>query len=143
MAAIDRTRVSAILNANCPVGTSGAPGTQLAALSASPMKVKLCSTASTAAASGTELSGTGYTAGGTALGTASTASSTGSNVTAPAGTALSWTNSSGSSWTIQSVEVTASDGTRVWFGDFNGAPITVANGNTFSIAIAGITFSLS
>ena len=76
MAAIDRTRVSLIINANAPVGTGGIPGTQLTALSASAMKVKLTSTASTAAASGTELTGTGYTAGGTALGTASTSSTT-------------------------------------------------------------------
>lgn len=143
MAAIDRTRVSLIINANAPVGTSGIPGTQLTALSAAAMKVKLTSTASTAAASGTELTGTGYTAGGTALGTASTASTAGSSVTVPAGSALSWTNGSGGAWSIQSFELTASDGTRVWFGDFTGAPVSVANGNTFQIAVAGITLAMS
>ena len=143
MAAIDRSRVSLIINANAPVGTSGAPGAQLTALSASPMKVKLVSTSSTAAASGTELSGTGYTTGGQALSAASTSSSSGSSVTLPASSALNWTNSSGAPWTVQGFEVTASDGARVWVGDFNGAPITIASGNTFQIPVAGITLGLS
>lgn len=135
----DRARASLIINANAPVGTSGIPGTQLTALPATAMKLKLTSTASTAAASGTELTGTGYTAGGTALGTASTSSTNGSAVTLPAGSAVSWTNSSGSSWSIQSLEITDGSGGRVWFGDFTGAPVTVANGNTFQIAVAGVS----
>lgn len=135
----DRARASLIINANAPVGTSGAPGTALTALAASPMKLKLTSTASTAAASGTELTGTGYTAGGTALGTASTASTNGSAVTLPAGSAVSWTNGSGGTWSIQSLEITDGAGTRVWFGDLTGAPITVANGNTFQIAVGGVS----
>lgn len=135
----DRARASLIINANAPVGTGGIPGTALTALSATAMKLKLTSTASTAAASGTELTGTGYTAGGTALGTASTSSTNGSAVTLPAGSAVSWTNSSGSSWSIQSLEITDGAGTRVWFGDFTGAPITVANGNTFQIAVGGVS----
>ena len=142
MAAIDQAMVSKIINATAPVGTAGIPGTWTA-LSASAMKVRLASTASTAAAAGTEITGTGYTAGGTALANASTASSAGSSVTLPATTALSWTNASGGAWSMQSYDLTDNAGVRTWFGNFTGAPVSVANGNTFTIAVGGITLSLS
>lgn len=142
MAAIDQAMVSKIINATAPVGTGGIPGTWTA-LGASAMKVRLNSTASTASAAGTELTGTGYTTGGTALGTASTASSAGSNVTLPAGSALTWTNSSGGAWSINSFDLTDSAGLRTWFASFNGAPVSVANGNSFQIAVGGITLALS
>jgi hypothetical protein len=70
-------------------------------------------------------------------------SSSGSAVTLPASTALSWTNSSGGAWSIQSFDLTDSAGTRAWFGNFTGAPISVANGNTFQVAVGGISISLS
>jgi len=110
------------------------------------MKVRLNSTASTASAYGTELSGTGYTAGGSSITTSSTASSSGSSVTLPAMAAgLSWTNGSGSSWSIVSLDLTDNAGTpvRSWFGNFNGQPISVANGNTFQVAQNAITVSLT
>ena len=56
----------------------------------------------------------------------------------PAGSALSWTNGSGDDWTIQSFDLTDSAGARSWFGDFNGAPITIADGNTFQLAVGAI-----
>jgi hypothetical protein len=100
--------------------------------------------ASTTAYSATgEVTGTGYTAGGTAVPAASTASSSGSAVTLPASSALSWTNGSGGSWSIQSFDLTDSAAARSWFGDFNGAPVTVANGNTFQIAVGGISIGLA
>jgi hypothetical protein len=136
--AIDQTRSSGMLNANLPTGTSGAPGTQLAALNAGAMKLKLTNTASSGSASGTEISGSGYTAGGTAFGTASTVSSAGSNVTLPAGSAISWTNG-GSAWSIVSLEITDAAPIRVWYGNWNGQPIAVAGGNTFQVAVAAIS----
>lgn len=142
MAGIPQSQASIILNSTTPTGTSGAPGTYTA-LAASAMKVRLNSTSSTASAAGTQLTGTGYTAGGTAVPAASTASSSGSNVTLPASSALSWTNGSGSGWSIQSFDLTDSAGTRAWFGDFNGAPVSVANGNTFQIAVGGISIGLA
>lgn len=142
MAAIDQGMVSKILNATAPVGASGVPGTWTA-LSASAMKVRLASTASTAAAAGTEITGTGYTAGGQALSTQSTASSAGSNVTLPATSALSWTNSSGGAWSMQSFDVTDNAGVRTWFGNFTGAPVSIASGNTFQIGVAGIVLALT
>lgn len=143
MAAIDQAMVSKMLNQTTPTGTAGIPGSFGTAISTSAMKVRLNSTASTASAAGTELSGTGYTAGGTALGTASTASSAGSPVTFPAGSALSWTNGSGGAWSIVSWDLTDNAGVRVWYANFNGQPVAVANGNTFQVAVGGISVSLS
>lgn len=142
MSAIDQTMVSNILNATTPTGASGAPGS-FSAVGGTAMKVRLNSTASTPSAAGTELTGTGYTAGGTAVPAASTASSAGSAVTLPASSALSWTNGSGGAWSIVSMDLTSSAGTRTWFGNFNGQPIAVANGNTFQIAVGGVSISLT
>ena len=137
--AIDAARSSLMLNANLPVGTGGAPGTQLTALAGSAMKLKLTSTASSGSSSGTELSGTGYTTGGTAMPGASTSSSSGSSVTLPHTGSISWTNGSGGSWSIVSLELTDSGGARVWYGNWNGQPVTVANGNTFQVAADAVT----
>jgi len=142
MAAIDQGMVSKILNATCPVGAAGIPGTWTA-LSASAMKVRLNSTLSTASAAGTEITGSGYTAGGTALSTQSTSSSAGSNVTLPQTTALSWTNGSGGNWSIASMDLTDNAAVRTWFGPFTGQPVVVANGNQFQIAANGVTISLT
>lgn len=142
MAGIPNTLISNILNATTPTGTSGAPGS-FTAFAGSPMKVRLNSTSSSASANGTQLTGTGYTAGGTAVPAASTASSSGSAVTLPASSALSWTNGSGGTWSIQSFDLTDSAAARSWFGDFNGAPVSVANGNTFQIAVGGISIGLA
>jgi hypothetical protein len=143
MAAIDQAMVSKLINQTTPTGTSGAPGSFGTALAGSAMKVRLNSTVSTASAAGTELTGTGYTAGGQAVPAASSASSAGSAVTLPATTALSWTNGSGSAWSIASFDLTDSAGVRTWYAAFTGQPISVANGNTFQIAVAGISISLT
>lgn len=142
MAAIDQTMVSNILNATLPTGSGGAPGA-FSAVGGTAMKVRLNSTASTAAAAGSEISGTGYTAGGQVVPGQSTASSSGSSVTLPHGGALSWTNTSGSGWSIVSLDITSSAGTRTWFGNFTGQPISVANGNGFQIAADAITVALT
>jgi len=140
MAGMSNTLIDKIVNATTPTGAAGIPGTYTA-YSASAMKVRLNSTASSAASAGTEITGTGYTAGGTALANAITASSGGTGVTLPATTALSWTNTSGGAWSIVSFDLTDNAGARAWFGNFNGQPISVANGNTFQIAVAGISIN--
>lgn len=143
MGALDQTMASNILNATLPTGTGGIPGSYTP-LTASAMKMRLASTASSASAAGTELSGTGYTSGGSSITTASSASSAGSNVTLPnVSSGLSWTNGSGSAWSINSLDITSSGGTRSWYGPFTGAPISVANGNTFNVAQNAVTCSLS
>jgi hypothetical protein len=141
MAGISNTLIDKVLNATTPTGTAGIPGTW-SALSTSAMKVRLNSAASTAAAAGTELTGTGYTTGGQALSTQSSASSGGSGVTLPATSALEWTNGSASSWSIVSFDLTDNAGVRLWHGSFTGQPVVVAVGNTFSIPVAGISLNV-
>jgi hypothetical protein len=136
----DQAIVSMYLNATLPTGAAGVPAAWTA-LNASAMKLRLDSTAATASAAGTQLTGTGYTPGGTAMGQ-STASSSGSAVTIPVG-ATSWTNGSGGAWSIVSLDVTDGAGTpvRTWWGPFNGQPISVANGNVFQVAANAISVS--
>lgn len=138
MAAIDQAMVSKILNA-----TTSA--TAFATLTTG-FKVRLSSSASSASAAGTELSGTGYTAGGqTSSAPFASTSSAGSAVTIPHTAVLTWTNGSGGAWSIVSLDLTDGNGTpvRTWFGNFTGQPISVANGNTFQIAVDAISISLT
>ena len=139
--AIDAAKSTLILNALLPVGAAGIPGTQLTALPATAMKLRLNSTLSTGASAGTEIAnGNGYTTNGIAGNTQSTASSAGSNVTLPHTTSpFSWTCSLGGGWTIVSLDFTDGSQGRVWYGPWNGQPISVANGNTFAVAADAIT----
>jgi hypothetical protein len=139
MGAKDNALISNILNATLPTATGGKPTAWSAYSTTSAMLMRLDSTVATASAAGTQLTGTGYTTGGTALG-ASSASSSGSNVTLPAST-TSWTNGSGSAWTIDSLDITDATPTRTWYGAWNGEPISVANGNTFQVAANAVTAS--
>jgi hypothetical protein len=142
MAAIDQSMVSNILNATLPTGTTGKPTAFTALSSAGGMKIRLTSTASSASAAGTTLAGSGYA--DYVMTTSSTASSSGSSVTLPAVSGgTSWTNASGGNWTINSIEVQDNANLRAWFGLFTGAPITVANGNTFAIAQNAVTVALT
>lgn len=143
MAALAQGMVSNIINSTSPTGASGAPGTWTA-MGGSAMKVQLTSDAPTASSEGTQLTaGTGYTTGGQAVPAASSASSNGSSVTLPATSAMSWTNG-GTTWSIVGFNLVDNAATtRSWFGTFTGQPISVANGNTFQIAIGGITLSLT
>jgi hypothetical protein len=139
MGAKDQALVSNILNATLPTATGGKPAAFTAYNTTSAMLMRLDSTLATASAMGTQLSGTGYTPGGSALG-ASTPSSAGSAVTLPA-SALSWTNGSGSAWSIVSLDITDAAPTRTWFGPWNGQPISIANGNTFQVAANAVSAS--
>ena len=151
MAAIDATMVSAILNNTLPVAAGAKPtNAWLGMVTTSAMYIRLNSTLSTAAASGTQLvNAYGYLTNGkqfTSV-TGVTSSSAGSSVSLPgsgdASTFL-WTNTSGGSgWTIVSLDITDSGQTRSWWAPFNGQPITVANLNSFQIATAAITVSLT
>jgi hypothetical protein len=136
---------AAVVNATTPTGaTAGAAGVQSLGFSTSAaMKVRLNSTSSTATTPGTELpNGGGYVTGGQAFTESQSAIASPANlISLPAVTALSWTNSSGSPWTIQSMDLTDSTGTRAWWGDFTGAPVTVNIGNIFQIAASGVTVS--
>lgn len=101
--------------------------------------LRLGTNAPTATVNMTELSGTGYTAGGTTIAwnTVSAAATSNSG-------SVSWTNSSGSSWSLVGLEIWDTVGpTRHLWGTWTGQPITVANTNTFSVAAAGVAASLA
>jgi hypothetical protein len=153
MAAIDQALVSLILNALMPTGAAGIPGTALGTpVGTSAMRIRINSTASTAAAAGTEIptQTSGYTSGTgwSSLGQ-STTSSAGSAVGVPL-TTQSLVSIGGvvASPGIVSMDITGSAGQRSFFGNFNGQPIAVASGNTFQVtggsgAAAGIQVSLT
>jgi hypothetical protein len=102
-------------------------------------KIRLGSNSGTAGSTMTEITGTGYTAGGSAV-TFSSASGQSSSNTG----SLSWTNTSGGAWTINGLEIwdTSGGGVRHLFGTWTGAPISVANTNTFSVVVGGVSVSL-
>jgi hypothetical protein len=153
MAAIDQALVSILLNGLMPTGAAGIPGTALGTpVGTSAMRIRINSTASTAAAAGTEIptQTSGYTngTGWSSLG-ASTTSTSGSAVGVPL-TTQSLVSIGGvvASPGIVSLDITGSAGQRSFFGNFNGQPIAVASGNTFQVtggsgAAAGIQVSLT
>lgn len=110
-----------------------------ATLATTGIKMRLGSTTGTGTSAMTELTGTGYTSGGTACAFAAASAGSSTNTGTP-----SWTNGSGSSWTINGIELWDTGGPlRWWYGSWTGAPITVANGNTFAVAASAVTCSLS
>lgn len=132
MAAIVQVQANKLLDAS--LGTASLTAFSGAA------KIRLTTTLSTATAAGTELSGTGYTTGGSTIVFGAASAGATSNTGA-----ITWTNGSGSSWSIVSCEIWDSAGSplRWWYGPFTGQPITVANGNIFSLAIAAIAVGLT
>ena len=102
--------------------------------------IRLGTSAPSATANMTELGGgTGYTTGGSAISwtTASAAATSNSG-------SVSWTNGSGGNWSIVGIEIwdTAGSPLRHFFGSWTGQPVVIANGNTFSVAAAGVAVSL-
>lgn len=132
MTALVQTQAAALLKASLGVAS-------LTAFSGS-AKIRLTTTTPTATTAGTELTGSGYTTGGSTIvfNTTSTNSTTGPTST------ISWTNSSGSTWSIVGLEIWDSAGTPVrwWYGTWTGQPISVVNGNTFQVSTAQITVTI-
>jgi hypothetical protein len=155
MAAIDQALVSILLNGLLPTGAAGIPGTAIGTpVGTTAMHIRLNSTASTAAAAGTEIptQTSGYTTasngGWQSLGQ-SAASSAGSAVGVPL-TTQSLVSIGGvvASPGIVSLDIVGNAGQRGFYGLFNGQPIAVASGNTFQVAggsgaAAGIQVSLT
>jgi hypothetical protein len=132
--------MAAIVQAQCNKLIDTTLVTAAPTLAVTGVKVRLTTTAPTNTTAGTELSGTGYTASGTVTTWNSASAGSTTNITV-----LSWTNSSGSGWSIVGGEVWDEAGTpiRWWFWSWTGQPISIANGNTFSVAAAGITLTLT
>lgn len=100
-------------------------------------KMRLLSTAPTVTADGTELTGSGYTAGGTAFTSQTVAAAA---TTLPVA-ALTWTNGSGGAWSIVGLSIWDTAGTplRWLWGLWTGQPISVAISNTFQVAINAVS----
>ena len=94
---------------------------------ATTVSTRLGSNVPTATVAMTELTGTGYTAGGTVM----TWNNPSVGATSNASTA-SWTNGSGSSWTIEGLEIWGNEGTKLrhLWGTWTGQPVTVATANS-------------
>lgn len=130
MACIDQTDANNIINAQLR---------NVAYTTVAATKIRLGTTAPTSTANMTELTGAGYTAGGSTI----TWNAASAGATSNSGS-VSWTNSSGSTWSIVGLEVwdTAGSPLRHLYGTWTGQPVSVANGNTFQVAAAGISYSL-
>ena len=99
---------------------------------------KLGSSAPTAGSDMTELTGTGYTTGGTVI----TFSAASALACANSSTAT-WTNGSGGNWSIVGLELWDQVPARHLWGTWTGQPIVVANTNSFAFAAAGIAVALT
>lgn len=130
MAMFDQTDADRVLNAELGITT----------YTTSTCKLRLGTNAPTATADMTELSGSGYTTGGTAMTFNSASGAATSN-----SSSASWTNGSGSAWSIVGLEIWDTQGTptRHLYGTWTGQPVSIANGNTFQVADAGIQISLA
>jgi hypothetical protein len=107
--------------------------------SASSTKIRLGSNLGTATSVMTEISGTLYPAGGSAISWSSPSGQSAAN-----SGAISWQNTSGSPWSILGLEIWDTAGTplRHLFGAWTSGPIGVISGNTFSVVVAGISVGL-
>lgn len=129
MACFDQTQAGSVLNAVLR---------QTSVASTTGIKLRLGTTAPTATSNMTELSSSGYTTGGTVMTfNAASAAATSNSSTA------SWTNG-GTTWSLVGLELWDQAGSplRWMFGSWTGQPISVANGNVFQIAAAGVAVSL-
>lgn len=136
----DQTRVNATLDVlSKSTGTTYNTGTFT-----QPAKVRLMGTMGSNTSNGTELSMTGYTAGGSAC-VFSTESAGQISGPSSGNGSVSWTNSSGSNASIPGIEIWDSAGTPLrWFqGAWSGGSITLNNGNQLTIAVNGITLNAS
>jgi hypothetical protein len=91
----------------------------------------------TASSNMAQLSGSGYTTGGSSI----TWNAVSGGATSNSNT-VSWTNT-GSSWSLVGLEIWNSGATvRYLWGTWTGQPVTVANGNTFQVAPAAVQITL-
>jgi hypothetical protein len=135
MAAIDSTQGTRVLAAMLGQTALASPYG-----ATTPMRIALGSNSPTATVNMTQLvTGSGYTTYGLNI--------TFSTVTALACTggtaALTWTNTAATAWSIVGAEFWDSAPLRWMFGVWNGQPISIAQSNSFQLAIAGASVSLA
>ena len=133
MAMYDATEAGSVLSAELGIG-----GATYTTVTATHLRLGT-GAAPTATANMTELTGTGYTAGGSVISWNAVSGQTTTN-----SGAVSWTNGSGSTWAITDLEIWDTAGTplRKFWGQWTSQPISVTNGNTFLVAAAAVSASL-
>lgn len=100
--------------------------------------ILLGTNAPTATSDMTQLTGTGYTTGGSTI----TWNTVSAGATSNSDT-ISWTNGGASNWSIVGLEIWNSGvSTRYLWGTWTGEPVSIAPGNTFQISPAGIQVTL-
>ena len=121
MTMFDQTDAGRVLNAELDAVNYTAATT---------VKTRLGTSAPTATSNMAELTGTGYTAGGTVM----TWNAASAAATSNASTAT-WTNGSGGGWSIVGLETWGNEGTplRHLWGTWTGQPISIANTNSFAV----------
>jgi hypothetical protein len=107
----------------------------------SPLKLRLMVNAPTATVDGTELSGTGYTALGTAI-TFASASGTSTGAVAANTNSITWTNGGSSAWSIAGLEIWDATPTRKFYGLWSNQPLVIGVGSPFTVAIAALGISI-
>jgi hypothetical protein len=108
-----------------------------------PLKLRITMSAPTATVAGAEISGTGYTAGGSTI-----------TFGAPAGTAtgalmlnsasLTWTNGGVAAWNVVGCEIYDSAGTprRLAYGLIDDQPLVIGPGSPLAFAIASLGWAI-
>ena len=133
MAMYDAGEAAAVLSAELGIGGATYP-----AVTGTHLRLGTGS-APTATVDMTELTGTGYTAGGSTISWNAVSGQTTTN-----SGSVSWTNGSGSTWAITNLEIWDTAGTplRKFWGQWTSQPIAVTNGNTFLVAASAVSASL-
>lgn len=104
------------------------------------LKLRLMINAPTATVDGTQLSGTGYSAGGQAVTWGSaTGTSTGAIITNT--NTITWTNGGGSNWNIVGLELWDSAPSRKAYGLWNGQPYVIGPGSEFVVAASALSLA--
>ena len=133
---IDQTMADAILDALGPNSGTTTVGTKTIT---GPIHMRLMTANGSDTTAGTELATSGgYTAGGSALAFASAA--TGSKAT---NAAVSWTNMPAATLTGLEEWDPSATAQRIFWGPWSGGNISVASGNTFTVASGSLSNSLA
>ena len=105
------------------------------------LSLRLTINAPTATVAGTQLSGTGYTTGGSAATwTAATGTTSGAVITNS--NTFTWTNGgSANTWNVVGLELWDNTPTRKCFGLWNGQPYVIGPGSQFVVAPGALAIS--
>lgn len=119
----------------------GLTGTSAYVATTTPLKLLVCMNTPTATVPGTQISGSGYTAGGQTI-TFSAPTGTATGAIALNSAAITWTNGGSAAWNVYGIEIWDSAGTpvRKAFGPVDDAPLVIGPGSPLTFAIGSIAW---